>query len=139
VHSFSLGVYVLFSQRSCPVSFVRAPFIWKSLKVCWWKENELRSNGNREYLDDKTTIAAMLSSMSAYEVQLVLEPNETLDTDEIKFWILQVKINVSIDYKWLCLSRKDFEKKYRKINNIFPSDYATRGFDMTFDDAIGAE
>jgi hypothetical protein len=32
----------------------------------------------------KTTIAAMLSSMSAYEVQLViLEPNETLDTDEI--------------------------------------------------------
>jgi hypothetical protein len=34
----------------------------------------------------KTTIAAMLSSMSAYEVQLViLEPNETLDTDEIKF------------------------------------------------------
>jgi hypothetical protein len=24
-----------------------------------------------------------------------------------------------------------FEKKYRKINNIFPSDYATRGFDMT--------
>jgi hypothetical protein len=23
-----------------------------------------------------------------------------------------------------------FEKKYRKIN-IFPSDYATRGFDMT--------
>jgi hypothetical protein len=24
------------------------------------------------------------------------------------------------------------KKKYRKINNIFP-DYATRGFDMTFD------
>jgi hypothetical protein len=32
------------------------------------RENELCSNGNREYLDDKTTIAAMLSSMSAYEV-----------------------------------------------------------------------
>jgi hypothetical protein len=48
------------------------------------RENEC-SNGNRD-LDDKTTIAAMLSSMSAYEVQLViLEPNETLDTDEIKF------------------------------------------------------
>jgi hypothetical protein len=51
-------------------------------------------------LDDKTTIAAMLSSMSAYEVQLViLEPNETLDTDEINFLNLKVKINVSIDYK----------------------------------------
>jgi hypothetical protein len=33
----------------------------------------------------KKLLAAMLSSMSAYEVQLViLEPNETL-TDEIKF------------------------------------------------------
>ena len=32
----------------------------------------------------KSTIAAMLSSMSIYKVQLViLEPNETLDTDEI--------------------------------------------------------
>jgi hypothetical protein len=51
-------------------------------------------------LDDKTTIAAMLSSMSAYEVQLViLEPNETLDTDEINFESYKVKINVSIDYK----------------------------------------
>jgi hypothetical protein len=37
--------------------------------------------------DDKTTIAFMLSSASAaHQVQLViLEPNETLDTDEIKF------------------------------------------------------
>jgi hypothetical protein len=34
----------------------------------------------------KTTVEAMLSSMSEYQLQLViLEPNETLDTDEIKF------------------------------------------------------
>jgi hypothetical protein len=34
----------------------------------------------------KSTIAAMLSAMSNYQVQLViLEPNETLDSDEIKF------------------------------------------------------
>jgi hypothetical protein len=33
----------------------------------------------------KTTVEAMLSSME-YQLQLViLEPNETLDTDEIKF------------------------------------------------------
>jgi hypothetical protein len=58
------------------------------------------SNGNREYLDDKTTIAAMLSSMSAYEVQLViLEPNETLEQMKLIFESYQVKINVSIDYK----------------------------------------
>jgi hypothetical protein len=44
----------------------------------------------------KLLLAAMLSSMSAYEVQLViLEPNETL-TDEINFLNLKVKINVSI-------------------------------------------
>jgi hypothetical protein len=72
----------------------------ESLKVFGKRENELCSNGNREYLDDKTTIAAMLSSMSAYEVQLViLEPNETLETDEINFESYEVKINVSIDYK----------------------------------------
>jgi hypothetical protein len=30
------------------------------------------------------------------------------------------------------VSRKgDFEKKYRKKSIFFPSDYATRGFDMT--------
>jgi hypothetical protein len=34
----------------------------------------------------KTTVEAMLSSMLEYQLQLViLEPNETLDTDEIKF------------------------------------------------------
>jgi uncharacterized protein (UPF0210 family) len=33
----------------------------KSLKSVGKRENELCSNGNREYLDDKTTIAAMLS------------------------------------------------------------------------------
>jgi hypothetical protein len=34
----------------------------------------------------KSTIAAMLSAMSNYQVQIViLEPNETLDSDEIKF------------------------------------------------------
>jgi hypothetical protein len=34
----------------------------------------------------KTTIAAMISSMPAYQVQLViLEPNDTLDSDEINF------------------------------------------------------
>jgi hypothetical protein len=38
--------------------------------------------------------------MSAYQVQLViLEPNETLDTDEIKFESYEIEINVSIGYK----------------------------------------
>jgi hypothetical protein len=43
----------------------------------------------------KSTIAAMLSAMSNHQVQLVkiLEPNETLDSDEIKFSL--TKTNVS--------------------------------------------
>jgi hypothetical protein len=84
----------------------------------------------------KTTIAAMLSSMSAYEVQLViLEPNETLETDEINFLnLIKLKLMYpSVTNDYVSPEKAIFEKKYRKINNIFPSDYATRGFDMTFD------
>ncbi|MFT4983559.1 MAG: LysM repeat protein [Flavobacterium sp.] len=84
----------------------------------------------------KTTIAAMLSSMSAYELQLViLEPNETLDTDEINFLNLtKLKLMYpSVTNDYVSPEKAVFEKKYRKINNIPPSDYATRGFDMTFD------
>jgi hypothetical protein len=84
----------------------------------------------------KTTMAAMLSSMPVYQVQLViLEPNETLDTDEIKFVNLtKLKLmypSVTCDY--ISAEEVIFEKKYRETNTISPSDYATRGFDMTFD------
>lgn len=87
----------------------------------------------------KSTIATMLSVMPAYQVQLViLEPNETLDTDEIKFPNLtKLKLmypSVTSDY--VSPEVAIFEKKYRKANNIFPSDYATRGFDMTFDTMV---
>jgi LysM repeat protein len=87
----------------------------------------------------KTTIAAMLSAMPAYQVQLViLEPNETLDTDEIKYLNLtNLKLmypSVTSDY--VSPEAAIFEKKYRKANNISPSDYATRGFDLTFDTMI---
>jgi predicted amino acid racemase len=42
--------------------------------------------------DDKTTIATMLSSASAYQVQLVILSNETLDTDEINFESCEIKL-----------------------------------------------
>ncbi|KDN55986.1 PBP1 and LysM peptidoglycan-binding domain-containing protein [Flavobacterium seoulense] len=84
----------------------------------------------------KTTIAAMISAMSSYQVQLViLEPNETLDTDEISFANL-----VKLKLMYPSVSKEDnsaetnaFENKFRKINSITPSDYAVRGFDVTFD------
>ncbi|MBC5841127.1 LysM peptidoglycan-binding domain-containing protein [Flavobacterium sp. F-380] len=84
----------------------------------------------------KSTIAAMLSVMSTHQVQLViLEPNETLDTDEIKFTNL-----IKLKLMYPSVTRDSalpegiiFSNKFKKVNTIFPSDYATRGFDVTFD------
>lgn len=84
----------------------------------------------------KSTMNAMLSSRAAYNVQLViLEPNETLDTDEINFSDL-VKLKLmypSITRENTTQEALIFKNEYRKKNNIFPSTYATRGFDITFD------
>ena len=84
----------------------------------------------------KTTITAMLSAMPAYQVQLVmLEPNDTLDSDEISFANL-----VKLKLMYPSVTRDNtspeglvFGNKFRKLNSIAPSDYATRGFDVTFD------
>lgn len=84
----------------------------------------------------KSTIAAMLSVMSAYKVQLViLEPNETLDTDEINFVNLT---KLKLMYPSVIRENESpealiFEKEFRKKNKIYPSVFATRGFDLTFD------
>lgn len=84
----------------------------------------------------KSTMAAMLNAMAVYKVQLVvLEPNETLDTDEINF------VNLTkLKLMYPSVTRENespealiFEKEYRKKNKIFPSAFATRGFDITFD------
>jgi len=84
----------------------------------------------------KSTMATMMSVMTNYKVQLViLEPNETLDTDEINFENL-AKLNLmypSITRENESPEAKIFEKEYRKDNKISPSTYATRGFDVTFD------
>ena len=84
----------------------------------------------------KSTMATMMSVMANYKVQLViLEPNETLDTDEISFENL-TKLNLmypSITRENESPEALIFEKEYRKDNKISPSTYATRGFDVTFD------
>ena len=84
----------------------------------------------------KWTMSTMMSAMANYKVQLViLEPNETLDTDEISF------VNLTkLKLMYPSVTRENespealiFEKEYRKKNKISPSNYATRGFDVTFD------
>ncbi len=84
----------------------------------------------------KYTINAMVSVMSAYQVQLViLEPNETLDTDEISFENL-----MKLHLMYPSATRENnspeallFMQGYRKKNKVNPSTYAIRGFDITFD------
>ncbi|MFE3866750.1 LysM peptidoglycan-binding domain-containing protein [Flavobacterium sp. LS2P90] len=84
----------------------------------------------------KATIATMMNAMATYKVQLViLEPNETLDTDEINFVNLT---KLKLMYPSMTRDNESaealqFENSFKKINKIFPSTFATRGFDITFD------
>ena len=84
----------------------------------------------------KTTMAAMMGAMASYKLQLVImEPNETLDTDEISFENLtKLKLMYpSITRENNSAEAQIFKKEFRKKNKIAPSTYATRGFDVTFD------
>ncbi|MFM2369676.1 MAG: hypothetical protein RL619_1986 [Bacteroidota bacterium] len=84
----------------------------------------------------KSTMTTMMSAMATYKVQLViLEPNETLDTDEINFVDL-----TKLKLMYPSVTRENespealiFEKEFKKKNKILPSAFATRGFDITFD------
>jgi len=84
----------------------------------------------------KYTINTMVSVMAGYQVQLViLEPNETLDTDEISFANL-----TKLHLMYPSATRENnspeaqiFMQSYRKKNKVNPSTFAIRGFDITFD------
>jgi LysM repeat protein len=84
----------------------------------------------------KTTIKALLDSQKTCQVQLViLEPNSTLDTDEISFDNL---IKLKLMYPSITRESDEagaliFKKAYRLKNKVNPSTYATKGFDVTFD------
>lgn len=82
------------------------------------------------------TTNALLNEIANFQIQLaIIEPNETLDFEEISMKRLTI-------LKMLYPSQtKDsespqatiFDKDYKAANKIFPSQYATRGFDITFD------
>ena len=84
----------------------------------------------------KTTIKALLDAQKTCQVQLViLEPNSTLDTDEISFDNL---VKLKLMYPSVTHESDEpgvliFDKEYRLKNKINPNTYATRGFDVTFD------
>ncbi|MCF6133038.1 PBP1 and LysM peptidoglycan-binding domain-containing protein [Flavobacterium wongokense] len=85
------------------------------------------------------TTSAMLAAQKEYQVQLViLEPNETLDFEEISLTRL-----TKLKLLYPSLSRPNetdeanqFDAKYKKLNKILPNQYAIRGFDVTFDTLV---
>ncbi len=84
----------------------------------------------------KNIIKVMMSTIPSYQVQLViLEPNETLETDEINFNNL-----MKLHLMYPSSTRENtspeaalFSQSYRKKNKVNPSSFAIRGFDVTFD------
>ena len=83
-----------------------------------------------------TTTTTMINSIKGYQLQLViLEPNETLDFDEIALSRL-TKLKMmypSTTYQNETNEAKQFERSYKKKNKIYPNQYAVRGFDLVFD------
>lgn len=73
---------------------------------------------------------------SDYQMQLaILEYNETLDFEEVK---LSSLTNLNMMYPSITKPNDSatntyFENNYKKQNNVFPNQFAVRGFDVTFD------
>ena len=83
-----------------------------------------------------STTNLLLNEMANFQLQLaILEPNETLDYDEISMKRLTI-----LKLLYPSMTRENnspeamaFENHYKRDNKIFPSQYAVRGFDVTFD------
>jgi len=82
------------------------------------------------------TLNVLIALMPEYQIQLViLEKNNTLDFEEIP---LSKLAQLKMLYPSLTKDNDTpeatiFEKTYKEKNKIFPNQYATRGFDVTFD------
>jgi LysM repeat protein len=83
-----------------------------------------------------TTTNLLLNENANYQLQLaILEPNETLDYEEISMKRLTILklLYPSLTRDNETLGARIFENDYKAKNKIFPSQYAVRGFDVTFD------
>lgn len=71
-----------------------------------------------------------------YQIQLaILEYNETLDFEEVK---LSSLTNLNMMYPSITKpndsqTNTNFENSYKRKNNVYPNQFAVRGFDVTFD------
>lgn len=82
------------------------------------------------------TLNVLTEQLAFYQIQLViLEKNETLEFEEIPLMKLA---KLKLLYPSFTKGNESpealiFEKQYKAKNKIFPNQYATRGFDVTFD------
>ncbi len=78
----------------------------------------------------------LLNVLSNYQIRLViLEPNPTFDFEEISLnRLTKLKLTYpSLSKENESVEGRIFEKEFKKKNKIFPNQFATRGFDLTFD------
>lgn len=82
------------------------------------------------------TINFLISLSKDYQLQLViLEKNETLDFEEIPLDKL-AKLKMlypSLTNENETVESHIFEREFKEKNKVFPNQFATRGFDITFD------
>lgn len=79
---------------------------------------------------------AMLNETANFNLQLaIIEPNETLDFEEISMKRLTILklLYPSTTRENHTPEAEAFENAYRRENKVFPNQYAVRGFDVTFD------
>lgn len=82
------------------------------------------------------TTNVLLNELVNFQIQLVIiEPNETLDFEEVSMKRLTILklLYPSLTRENNSIEATQFEKKYKDLNKVFPSQYALRGFDITFD------
>lgn len=83
-----------------------------------------------------STTNALLNEMTNFQIQLVIiEPNETLDFEEVSMKRLTILklLYPSLTRENNTPEGQQFENAYKAKNKIFPSQFAVRGFDITFD------
>lgn len=116
-----------------------------ALDLVYLKSILSKSGHNYVVLDTQKTnlilssTAMLCGLLPNYSIQLaILEPNETLDYEEIPMKRLtDLKLLYpSVTRENNSVEAQQFRNHFKQINKVFPNQYAVRGFDLTFDTLI---
>lgn len=85
------------------------------------------------------TTNLLLNELANFKIQLaIIEANETLEFEEVSLKRLMILklLYPSMTRENSTAEAAIFQKKYKEQNKVFPSVFATRGFDLTFDTLV---